>query len=174
MADPQHSLAQVVDAVKVDPLLAAAVLRIANSASHSRGQPTTSLFTAITRIGEKELARLALASGLGVASTGAGPLLALRRGAMQDALTSALICERLAPEFGLDAEHLFLEGLLHDVGRLVALATLELILAQHPKAPPMEPAAWLVLAQAQAGPRPHRALVAARERGTGDRGPPPP
>ncbi|MDP1829008.1 MAG: HDOD domain-containing protein [Archangium sp.] len=148
VADPEHSLTQVIDAIKVDPMLAAAVLRIANSASHARGQPTTSLSTAITRIGEKELARLALASGLGVASTGAGPLLALRRGAMQDALTSALICERLAPEFGLDAERLFLEGLLHDVGRLVALATLELILAQHPKAPPLEPEAWLALAQA--------------------------
>ena len=147
VADPAHSLSQVVDAVKLDPMLAAAVLRIANSVSHSRGQPLTSLTSAVTRIGEKELARLALAAGLGASCTTAGPLLALRRGAMQDALTSALICERLAPEFGLDPEHLFMEGLLHDVGRLVALATLELIVAQHPKAPPLEQEAWLALAQ---------------------------
>ena len=147
VADPEHSLSQVVDAVKLDPMLAAAVLRIANSVNHSRGQPTTSLPAAVTRIGEKELARLALASGLGASTSQPGPLLGLRRAAMQDALTSALICELLAPEFNLDAESLFLEGLLHDVGRLVALATLELILTQHPKAPPLEAEAWQAMAQ---------------------------
>jgi len=147
VADPGHSLSQVVDAVKLDPMLAAAVLRIANSVNHSRGQPTTSLISAVTRIGEKELARLALASGLGASTSQPGPLLGLRRAAMQDALTTALICELLAPEFGLDAESLFLEGLLHDVGRLVALATLELILTQHPTAPPLDADAWQALAQ---------------------------
>ena len=147
VADPEHSLTQLVDAIQLDPMLAAAVLRIANSASLSRGLPTTSLAAAVTRIGEKELARLALAAGLGAATSTPGPLLALRRGAMQDALTCALLCERLAPEFALDPENLFLEGLLHDVGGLVALATLELILAQHPKAAPLEAEAWEALAQ---------------------------
>ena len=147
VADPEHSLAQVVDTVKLDPMLAAAVMRIANSASHARGKPTTSLPAAVTRIGEKELARLALASGLGAATSQAGPLLGPRRAAMQDSLACALICEHLAPEFGLDPETLFLEGLLHDVGRLVALATLELILAQHPKAPALEAGAWHAMAQ---------------------------
>lgn len=147
VADPEHSLSQVVDAVKLDPMLAAAVLRIANSVNHSRGQPTTSLPAAVTRIGEKELARLALASGLGASTSQPGPLQGLRRAAMQDALTCALVCELLAPEFNLDAESLFLEGLLHDVGRLVALATLELILTQHPKAPPLDADAWQAMAQ---------------------------
>ena len=83
VADPDHTLAQVVDAVKLDPMLAAAVLRIANSVNHSRGQSTTSLPAAVNRIGEKELARLALASGLGTATSQPGPLLGLRRAAMQ-------------------------------------------------------------------------------------------
>ena len=147
VADSGHSLTQIIDAIKVDPMLAAAVLRIANSATHARGNPTTALSVAVTRIGEKELSRLALAAGLGTSATAAGPLLAVRRGAMQDALTSALLCERLAPEFGLEPEALFLAGLLHDVGTLVALGTLELMLAQHPGAPPMEASAWLALAQ---------------------------
>ncbi len=147
VADSGHSLTQVIDAIKIDPMLAAAVLRIANSVTHARGNPTTALSVAVTRIGEKELSRLALAAGLGASATAAGPLLAVRRGVMQDALTSALLCERLAPEFGLDPESLFLEGLLHDVGTLVALATLELMLAQHPRAPAMDTSAWLALAQ---------------------------
>ena len=147
VADSGHSLTQVIDAIKLDPMLAAAVLRIANSATHARGNPTTSLSVAVTRIGEKELSRLALAAGLGAAATAASPLLAVRSAVMQDALTSALLCERLAPEFGLEPEALFLDGLLHDVGTLVALSTLELILTQHPKAQPMEASAWLALAQ---------------------------
>lgn len=148
VADPHHTLAQVVDVVKQDPMLAAAVIRIANAASHARGAPVTSLAAAVTRIGERDLSRLALASGLGAATTRAGPLQALRRAAMQDALTSALICERLARELGFDPEALFLEGLLHDVGGLVAFATLELIVAQQLKPEPLTADAWVALAQA--------------------------
>ena len=148
VADPAHTRTQVVDTIKLDPMLAAAVLRVANSAAYSRGSSTGMLAFAITRIGEKELSRLALAAGLGAASNAPGPLLALRAASMHDALTSALLCERLAPEFGLEPEALFTMGLLHDVGTLVALGTLELILAQHPKAPPLEADIWLSLAQA--------------------------
>lgn len=147
VADPRHTLPQVVEAVALDPLLAAAVMRLANSPTLSRGQLTTSLTVAVTRIGERDLERLALASGLGAATTVAGPLLALRRRAMQDSLASALLCERLAPEFGLDAETCFLEGLLHDVGALVALGTLELIVAQQ-RAAPMTADEWVALAEA--------------------------
>lgn len=147
VADPNHTLPQVVEAVALDPMLAAAVMRLANSAGVSRGQITTSLTAAVTRIGEKDLERLALASGLGPSTTAAGPLLALRRRAMQDSLASALLCERLAPEFGLDVETCFLEGLLHDVGAIVALGTLEIIVAQRPRSAAMSAEGWLALAE---------------------------
>lgn len=131
VAAPNHTLKEVVAAVMLDPMLAAAVMRIANSAAYSRGNATTSLASAVQRIGEKELSRLALAAGLGSATNAAGPLLEVRRAAMTRALTSAVLCERLANLFGLDPETMFLAGLLHDVGVQVALGTLELITSQH-------------------------------------------
>lgn len=146
VSDPSHTLSQVVDAVAMDPMLAAAVLRLANSPSLSRGQTITGLTTAITRIGERDLERLALASGLGAATTAPGPLGSLRRRAMQDALTGALVCERLGPALGLEPEACFIEGLLHDVGQLVALGTMELIVSQMPRVDARSTEAWLALA----------------------------
>jgi HD-like signal output (HDOD) protein len=146
VADPNHSLTQVVNVAKLDPLLAGAVLRVANAADHSHGAPTCSLATAITRIGAEELARLAVAAGLGGSPSHSAPVLELRPRLMRRALTSALICERLAPEYGLDPERLFLDGLLHDVGSLMALATLELMFAQQPRLPQVSET-WLALAQ---------------------------
>lgn len=146
VAAPEHTLKEVVAAVMLDPMLAAAVMRIANSAAYSRGNATNSLASAVQRIGEKELSRLALASALGSSSNAAGPLLAVRRAAMTSSLTSAVLCERLANLFGLDPEMMFLAGLLHDVGALVALGTLELITGQLKDVPARSAAEWMELA----------------------------
>lgn len=144
VASPTHTLKEVVAAVMLDPMLAAAVMRIANSPAYSRGNETTSLAAAVQRVGEKELSRLSLASGLGASTSAAGPLLDVRRAAMTSALTSAVLCERLANLFGLDPETMFLAGLLHDVGVLVALGTLELITNQSKDA--RSAAEWMELA----------------------------
>ncbi len=146
VVDPARSLRDLVDVVKVCPMLAASVMRLANPAGTSR-RPASTLPHAIARVGKEELARLALAAGLGASTHDASPLLALRRGVMQDSLTSALICERLAPEFDLPPDELFLAGLLHDVGTLIALGTLELIITLHPGTAPREAAAWMDLAE---------------------------
>lgn len=130
----------------LDPMLAAAVMRIANSAAYARGGQTTSLASAVQRIGEKELGRIAMASSLGTSSNVAGPLLSLRRKVMQRALTAAVLCERLAKFYGLEPEPLFLSGLLHDVGVLVGLGTLELICSQQRNAPARTADEWLALA----------------------------
>ncbi|MFT3712735.1 MAG: HDOD domain-containing protein [Archangium sp.] len=146
VASPRHSLKDVVAAVMLDPMLAAAVMRIANSAAFARGGATTNLATAVQRIGEKELSRIALASSLNSSSNAAGPLLTVRREVMQRALTAAVLCERLAKFYGLDPEPMFLAGLLHDVGVLVALGTLELICSQHRNLPARSSDEWLALA----------------------------
>ncbi|MFO0595564.1 MAG: HDOD domain-containing protein [Myxococcaceae bacterium] len=142
----EHTLQQVVAAVMLDPMLAAAVLRIANSPAYARGGPTSSLTTAVQRIGEKELSRLSLASGLGASVQLAGPLLEVRRSVMQRSFTSAALCESLAREFGVDPEAAFIAGLLHDVGVLVALGTLELLLTQRFELEVRTAAEWLELA----------------------------
>lgn len=144
-ANPARTLWELIDAVKVCPLLTASVLRLANTTGSAR-RPAT-LPQAIARLGDEELTRLALGAGLGTSTDDASPLLALRRGVMQDSLTSALICEQLAPEFELFPDELFLAGLLHDVGTSVALGTLEQLISLQPGFHPLEAAQWLELAQ---------------------------
>src|SRR5689334_15913589 len=59
-----YGLGELTRLVASDQALAADALRCANSAFYSRGGTVTSLNAAITRIGAKEVVRLALASGL--------------------------------------------------------------------------------------------------------------
>ena len=143
---PKRSLWQLTDVIKSCPLLAASVMRLASSAS-GLNRVVTNLAQATARLSEEELARLALAAGLGASDTDASPLFELRRGVMQDCLTAGLICERLAPEFDLPPDDLFLAGLLHDVGTLIALGTLEQLIALHPGSAPRAAAEWMVLAR---------------------------
>lgn len=125
MADPNHPRQAVVELLRRDPPMAAATLRVANTAFFRRGDPVTTLPAAILRIGENELSRLALAAGMASQANTAGPLLGLRRRALHESLTAAVVCEQLAKALGLPAEELFVAGLLHDVGTLVAISTLE-------------------------------------------------
>ena len=76
----------------------------------------------------RALARLALASGLGAASLAAGRLSSIRRKVWFDALASALLREDLAKARSLAADVAFSAGLLHDFGKVVAIACIEELL----------------------------------------------
>lgn len=142
LGQAEHDLDDVVEVVKGDPTLAAAVLRVANSVYFRRGQPATTLKAAVHRVGEKELGRLALAAGLAHVALESGPLADLRRAVWHDAMTAAVVCELLARVTGGDHEEAFVLGLLHDVGRLVALGTIEQILQRFPGARAKPAAEW--------------------------------
>jgi len=133
MENAEHEVRDVVDVVKTDPALAAAVLRVANSVYFQRGQAATTVKAAVQRVGEKELERLALAAGLARELLREGPLAQVRRAIWHDAMTSAVACEALArTRPGIPPDEAFLVGLLHDVGRLVAVGAIEQIIAEHP------------------------------------------
>jgi putative nucleotidyltransferase with HDIG domain len=132
LGNPEHEVAEVVEVAKSDPTLAAAVLRVANSVFFRRDQPATTLKGAVQRIGEKEIERLALAAGLAHELLKDGPLATVRRGIWHDAMTGAVVCEALArtrPHMAPDEA--FLVGLLHDVGKMVAVGAIEHILTKH-------------------------------------------
>lgn len=133
LENAEHEVSEVVDAVKTDPALAAAVLRVANSVYFRREQEATTLKAAVQRVGEKELERLALAAGLARELLREGPLAQVRRAIWHDAMTSAVACEALARTAdGIPPDEAFLVGLLHDVGRLVAVGAIEQIITSHP------------------------------------------
>jgi putative nucleotidyltransferase with HDIG domain len=125
---PDYSMSELSALVTSDQTLTAAVLRAANSARARGSRSPTSLHEAIGRIGSNELVRLAFAVGLGQEACKDGVLLDLRRTVWRQSVWSAFLCRELAGRWGLDPDPAFLCGLLHDFGRVVAIALLEEIL----------------------------------------------
>lgn len=118
-------LGEVADLIGADAVLAADILRCANSVMYRRGAPVIDLTQALTRIGVQQVMRLLLASGLAVHAQGVGPLVPLRRMVWIEGLAGAAISQELARLRGLKTEEAFTLGLLHDFGRIVAVTGLE-------------------------------------------------
>jgi putative nucleotidyltransferase with HDIG domain len=138
-------LSDVGRVVAADAALTADVLRCANSAVFGRGAPVTGLPQAITRIGAREVMRLALSSGLAVHAQSPGALGPLRRIAWIESVASAGLCQELARHRRADAEEAFVVGLLHDFGKVVAATFLEALLATHRVAGTRPLQAWAAL-----------------------------
>jgi len=128
--------------ISSDQVLAADVLRAGNSAFYLRGAPVASVKQAVGRIGAKDVAKLALASGLGSHANAAGRLASLRRRVWLDALASALLCQALAKGRGLPPDVAFSAGLLHDFGKVIALASIEDLVARHGDLAPRTVEEW--------------------------------
>ncbi|MDP3503554.1 MAG: HDOD domain-containing protein [Myxococcales bacterium] len=133
MLRPDFTLHALVDAMRTDAVFTGNILRLANSAFYRRGDPVTSLTLAVSRIGTRELTRLAMAAGVSNAATAAGPLAELRRGVWRRSLTAALVAEALAKVEGTDAGEAFVAGLLHDSGKLLVLGCIEDAFAKRPE-----------------------------------------
>src|SRR5512141_850717 len=74
-----YGLEDLAKLVASDQVLAADVLRCGNSALYARGAPVASVKQAVGRIGAKDVARLALGSGLGAHALASGRLSPIRR-----------------------------------------------------------------------------------------------
>lgn len=113
-----------------DPVLAATILRYANSAAFRGVSPAATLESAVTRIGAKEVCKIALATSLGAQTIVTGCLSSLRRLYWRLAMTSAMLCRALAAHRRQNAEEAFVCGLLHDFGQVVAAACLEEVITR--------------------------------------------
>jgi HD-like signal output (HDOD) protein len=132
MEDPAFSARQLADIVSVDPPLAAAVLRAANSGEFKNLVPVSSVPDAIARIEVEFLPRLALAMTAADVATNDGPLAQLRLLAWRRSVISAMVCRFAVQLRGGRSADAFACGLLHDFGWIVALGALEDLLAEHP------------------------------------------
>jgi HD-like signal output (HDOD) protein len=113
-----------------DPVLAATILRYANSAAFRGVTPATTLDNAITRIGTNEVCKIALATSVGAHAIVTGCLSSLRRRYWRLAMTSAMLCRALAYWRKANPEEAFICGLLHDFGQVVATACFEEVIAR--------------------------------------------
>jgi len=142
-------LGEVAALIGADAVLAADVLRCANSVMYRRGTPVIDLTQALTRIGVQQVMRLLLASGLAVHAQAVGPLVLLRRMVWIEGLASAAVCQELARGRGLRAEEAFTLGLLHDFGKIVALTCLEGLVEEEKLREAFPRAAWEGLVERQ-------------------------
>lgn len=118
--DPDHTREQVAEILGHDPALCARVLRIANSAYYGFPREIEAIDDAVGLVGELELRNLVLATSV------VGAMNSVRfsgididqfwEHSLLTGIGGRLIARRLA---GINAENLFLGGLLHDIGRLV-------------------------------------------------------
>jgi putative nucleotidyltransferase with HDIG domain len=125
-----------------DPVLAATILRYANSAAFRGVTHTSTLESAITRIGANEVCKIAIATSIGAHAIVTGCLSSLRRHYWRIAMTSAMLCRALAYWRKTNAEEAFICGLLHDFGQVVATACFEEIIARTRDARVLPEATW--------------------------------
>lgn len=120
--DLTSSSRAVADTIGVDPVLAASIIRAANSPLYARSRSIASLPAAVTALGHHAIHMLVVVLIAFDFFHRRAKNMALRRALWEHSLTTALaareICEALGLRLG---EQAFLCGLLHDIGRLVLL-----------------------------------------------------
>jgi len=149
MARKGVGLGEVAELIGADAGLAADILRCANSVMYRRGDQVIDLTQALTRIGVQQVMRLLVASGLAVQAQAVGPLVLLRRMVWIEGLAAAAVSQELARLRGLRAEDAFTLGLLHDIGKIVALTFLEGMVEEQRFGDPLPRAAWEALVERQ-------------------------
>ncbi|HEX4460930.1 MAG TPA: HDOD domain-containing protein [Polyangia bacterium] len=130
LEDPEVELTKIVGLVQQEPAIAASLMKAANSPLFRRGMPVLNLNSAVTKLGLRTVGHLAA----GVASTAlfdmaARTELALHAGrwhsifhhALTTAFSSAWLAERCRVWL---PDRAFSAGLLHDVGKSLALRSL--------------------------------------------------
>lgn len=135
LSKSDYAQSDLVNAMRTDAVFTGNLLRLANSPFYRRGEAVTSLQVAVGRIGAKELTRLAMAATVTQASSGAGPLAQLRRGLWRQSLSAALVTEVLSKVEGADGGEGFVAGLLHDVGKLLVVGSIEDVIAKQGVSP---------------------------------------
>ncbi|MBD3315884.1 MAG: HDOD domain-containing protein [Chitinivibrionales bacterium] len=124
LADPDSSAADVVDALKLDPVISGRTLRLANSAYIGIPRTVSSLQNAVVLLGMRRIHALVM----GVAVGGIMPRHTDSPLSLADfwkhSVTVGIVCESVARHLRryepIDEGESFCAGLLHDIGKLVA------------------------------------------------------
>lgn len=129
---PDLDLRQVLRLLERDPMVAARVLRVAQSPMYATRMPVTSLADALQRLGVEMLARIVLEVSAGLTLFRApgyeGPMEQVRR----HSTATAYLARAVAHATKQPTEPAFLCGLLHDVGIVASL----LVFARHRRGRP--------------------------------------
>ena len=128
---PEVEIEEVLRVLESDPVLAAQVLRLAQSALYARTSPIRSMRQAVVRLGLREMRNAVFEIALRLRVFRAKGYEAVLGSLRRHSTAVAHLSRLVAAEAGLDHEFAFLCGLLHDVG----LAACLLVLADEDKPP---------------------------------------
>jgi HD-like signal output (HDOD) protein len=109
--DPGASAQDLARTIGADPLMAARVLRVANSAYYGLGGRVSTLPFAVSVLGFRTVRTLAVVAAAGLDDPGAAP-----EGFWRAAATCATACELVAPAVDADPGDAFSLGLMHTLG----------------------------------------------------------
>jgi HD-like signal output (HDOD) protein len=132
-----YDVSAIERAIDTDPALAAEVLRAANSAFFGGLVQVSSVRTAITRLGFKQITNLAFLATEKNRYVAKDPRVSeLMRSLWHHASACALASEWLAKRLRFRdlTEEAFLGGLMHDIGKLYLLRVLDEMIAEGPTA----------------------------------------
>lgn len=115
--NPTTSLDAVARNIALDPVIAAKILRLANSARFRGARESTSVEDAAMRLGFNTLRTLVLASAV-TGAFKAGPSFDLKAFWLKS-FEVASICRLLAKQLGMDADTAFTCGMMHNIGELL-------------------------------------------------------
>jgi HD-like signal output (HDOD) protein len=119
--DPDVSVAQLVHVTSRDQVLAARMLRLANSAYCGAMEEITTINEAVVRLGTASVRNVVLATCMASRLQQGAVYGPLGRGLADHGIGSAFLGQAVARHVGADAEEAFLYCLVHDLGKLLVL-----------------------------------------------------
>ncbi|BCD96549.1 HDOD domain-containing protein [Marinagarivorans cellulosilyticus] len=119
--DPESDINDLAKLIQSDQSLAGHVMRIANSALYSPNATLVSLQQAITRLGMRVIADIALAASVNSKMFNAPGYEKHIQTELQFSLMAGLWAKEIARACRRNVEAAFLAGLLHDIGRPVCI-----------------------------------------------------
>ncbi len=119
--DPDVSVGQLVHVTSRDQVLAARMLRLANSAYCAPLEEITTISEAVVRLGTASVRNVVLATCMASRLQQGGVYGPQGRGLADHGIGSAFLSQAVAKHVGADSEEAFLYGLVHDLGKLLVL-----------------------------------------------------
>ncbi len=117
--DPSTPVRKIADAIGCDPVLAARVLRAANSPLYGFERPVTTLRLAVTALGNNAINNLILIFATADVMKSKDPLSKRERTLWRHSMSVAFAAREIAAELRLyGGEEAFLCGLMHDIGKV--------------------------------------------------------
>lgn len=124
LEDPEFDMSELTELISQDPALTAKVLKVANSAYYGFAQEIDTLDRAVAVLGLNMIKSLTLSVGVvAVLPKEQESELLSHAGLWLHSVAAAAVIRELGRRLGLaqEEDHLFVVGLLHDVGKIVLL-----------------------------------------------------